>query len=149
MCNGNCNQGRNCDCDLRPARGIWSGLLISAVFWVSVWAIVMISGCTAIGHKEPPSDWPKLEVKVNRVGWYDMQVICGYGGLWTPIAQVYGCANINADTMQCNIYIAGDDEYAQLTIEHELEHCAGKDHIGSSSLADYWEEWKQINGRVK
>ena len=144
MCNQNCNQGRNCDCKPRPDRGVGNLLLaIQVVFWIV--AIILLSGCTAIGHKPPPADWPKMAIKIHKVGWYEMQVACGYGGAWTPFAQVFACANMNADTMECNVYLAGDDEYAQLALEHELEHCAGKDHIGSTAISDYWEAWKKEN----
>lgn len=36
-CNGDCNQGRNCDCagddPIAPARGIFNGLLLSIPIW--------------------------------------------------------------------------------------------------------------------
>jgi hypothetical protein len=38
-CNGDCNQGRNCDCGdhIRPARGVLVGVAISAVIWLLLW----------------------------------------------------------------------------------------------------------------
>lgn len=105
--------------------------------------IATIAACTAIGHKEPPADWPKLDVSYHKVGFMELQSICGHGPLMLPLLQYFGCAWIHFDTMECRIYYASDDEYGRLAVEHELDHCNGKDHIGSSLLADAWAEFKK------
>lgn len=146
MCNGNCRQGRDCDCGIRPAIGIRNGLLLVAPFWIAVIAIVMLSGCTAIGHQAPPSDWPTLTVNVRDVGFWEGNRICGND---VPLLVQYsGCAYVDFDKMVCNVYLMVTGESRDLTLEHELDHCAGRDHMGSSELADSWGEWKRNNRRV-
>ena len=91
-------------------------------------SLLLLSGCTMIDmHTPPPADWPKLEIV--RVASKDMVPYCG----WLMIA----CANVNFDTMRCTVY--ADEGW---TLEHEMEHCAGRDHIGSTAFRDYWEAWK-------
>jgi len=105
---------------------------------------VTLTACTAIDtHRQPPADWPNLEVTVQKVGFWELQRVCG-GNL---ITQYFGCAWIYFATMVCNVFYAADDESAVYVIEHEKMHCRGHDHIGSSMLADGWEKWKKENGK--
>lgn len=109
----------------------------------------LLVGCTAINvHDAPPKDWPKLERKTVKLGFYDLQVACGGSALMLMLGAYYSaCAWVNFDTMTCTTFYAGDDddEYVILAKEHEDTHCLGYDHIGSSMFADYWASWKQAN----
>jgi len=111
-------------------------------------ALLALTGCTAIGHKPPPADWPKLTVSEHKVGFWELQKICGSlgGGL---ITQHFGCAWIYFHNMTCEIYYASDDEYGVMVLEHEREHCKGKDHYGASTMADAWTDWKKDNQNVQ
>ena len=135
MCNGNCNQGRDCDCG-RPSH-VAAAVLIPAL---------IVTACTAIDlHNEPPADWPKLTVGVHKLGFWEMQSYCGTSGLMFLVTQSMACAVINFNDMTCTIYYAADDETGAMAIEHEEMHCKGHDHIGSSHLRDAWSEWKLNN----
>lgn len=139
----NDHQGRD-----RPATT--SEKRISGAFCVIVFIAVMVwlSGCTAINvHQEPPKDWPKLLVSIQKVGFWEMQTLCGGNPLMAALGlkNYFGCAWIQFDTNTCVVYYSSDDEHGKLVIEHELMHCEGYDHIGSSSFADGWEEWKKEN----
>jgi len=120
--------------------GFITGLVMS-------WAVQQW-GCTAINvHQEPPKDWPKLSVSIQKVGFWEMQTLCGGNPLMAALGlkNYFGCAWIRFDTNTCVVYYSSDDEHGKLVIEHELMHCEGYDHIGSSSLADGWEQWKKEN----
>ena len=107
--------------------------------------LALLVGCTAINvHDAPPKDWPKLTVGVKKVGFWELQGICG-GGFWQ---QKFACPLINFNDRTCLIVYAADDETAIYAIEHEEKHCKGHDHIGSSLLRDAWSEWKRDNRRV-
>lgn len=150
QCNGNCNQGRSCNCDpLAPARGIVNGLLIVAPFWLCVIALVLMAGCTVIGHKPPPEDWPKLQVTVRDVGFWEGNAICGNGGLMPLVWQYAACAIVYFESMTCYIYLMVTGESRELALEHERDHCAGKDHIGSTLFADAWADFKRNQRSAK
>jgi len=103
-----------------------------------------LTACTAIDtHRQPPSDWPALTVNVQKVGFWELQRVCG----GNVLMQYFGCAIIYFAMMLCRIYYAADDESAEYVIGHEKMHCRGHDHIGSSALADGWEKWKRENGK--
>lgn len=105
-------------------------------------ALVLLSACTVVNeHKAPPPDWPKLEVTVTEGGFWETQERCDRNPLVVVlIGPALGCAWINFDEMRCRIYL-----WVNSVLEHELLHCQGYDHYGSSQLADYWEEWKREN----
>jgi len=130
-------QGRDRPATVSERRIIYGFLILLIVF--------ILSGCTAIGHKAPPNDWPQLQVSIHKVGFWELQTICGGGGLMVLAFQYFGCAWIYFNDMTCKVYYAADDESGQSVIEHELEHCRGMDHMGSSMLADGWEQWKREN----
>ena len=95
--------------------------------------LVFLPGCTAIDmHREPPKDWPKLTVTEHKVGFWELQTICG----GSVIAQYVACARIFFKDNACKIYYVSGDEYGRLAVEHEREHCNGRDHVGSSALRD-------------
>ena len=98
--------------------------------------VVLLSGCTTIGHAAPPSDWPDLKVIKHYVSTKEMRDQCAK---WAtdPVA----CAVINFDTMTCTQWF-DKDFVTNSTERHENEHCRGKDHLGSTYLLDYWTNWK-------
>lgn len=117
---------------------------------LALYLVIALSACTAINvHQKPPSDWPKLQVSIHKVGFWEMQKICGGSYLSGVLTQYMGCAWIYFDKGTCEVYYAADDkESAANVIEHEVMHCEGYDHIGSSTLKDGWEQWKADQRRA-
>lgn len=101
--------------------------------------VVLMSGCTTIGHAAPPSDWPDLKVIKHYVSTKEMRDQCVK---WTPpLMSPMACAVINFQTMTCEQWF--DKDFVTSSIErHENEHCRGKDHLGSTYLFDLWTNWK-------
>lgn len=111
---------------------------------VAVYLALGLSACTVINvNQKPPSDWPKLSVSVHKLSFYETQKACG-GGIFSTLLGVhrFACAWIHFDKQTCTIYTATDDPHV---MEHELAHCEGYDHIGSTTLADGWRDWKANN----
>ena len=101
---------------------------------VAVYLALALSACTVINvNQKPPSDWPKLSVSVHKLSFYETQKACG-GGIFSTLLGVhrFACAWIHFDKQTCTIYTATDDPHV---MEHELAHCEGYDHIGSTTLA--------------
>jgi len=59
------------------------------------------------------------------------------------LVQILACANVDFDTMTCDIYFPIGE--AQSVMDHELKHCQGWDHAGSTEFKDYWEKWKALH----
>ncbi len=110
--------------------------------FIALLLILALGACTLINeHKLPPKDWPNLEVTVYETGFSETQEKCGWSVLGAVlVGPILGCAYINFDKMKCDIYL-----WVNSVLDHELLHCKGYDHIGSSRLADYWEQWKKEN----
>src|SRR5688572_2738635 len=111
---------------------------------------LLLSGCgSMISNNPPPPDWPKLAISVHRVSFYEVLKRCSK--YLTPVNRVMGlglvggCAEINFAHVRCDIWIPHDAD--PLVLEHEMDHCAGKNHPGESTLTDAWEQWKQANAR--
>ena len=109
-------------------------------------SLFFLTGCAGISHKPAPTDWPRLEVREHRLSNWALLKQC-YSSVSLPMKLLGGvafaCAWINLRSMTCDVYVhedAGQDEPSYL---HELEHCAGKDHYGDSTLADLWAGWKK------
>jgi hypothetical protein len=102
--------------------------------------VMALGACTIVNeHRAPPADWPELTVTINETSFKETQDKCG----WNVVAAVligpmFGCAYVNFDQMKCDVYL-----WLNAVLEHELLHCKGYDHIGSTALADYWEQWKK------
>lgn len=107
---------------------------------------LLLTGCTVINmHQEPPVDWPALTVKIMPVSYADTASACQWSLAKTLlIGPISGCAVVNFNDMTCTVYLAADDEYVR---EHEIAHCQGRDHYGSTASRDLWAEWKLTNGR--
>ena len=111
-------------------------------------AIFLLGGCTSIGHQPAPSDWPRLTIVEHRMKTAEVFQKCYQTiplGLKLLGAIPEGCAFIDFAAMRCDIYIHVDFGPRDRVHEHELEHCAGRDHFGASTLADAWEAWKVQN----
>ncbi|HEX5129602.1 MAG TPA: helix-turn-helix domain-containing protein [Usitatibacter sp.] len=105
---------------------------------------IAFAGCTAIGHQPAPADWPLLKHVEVRAKPVELIEAC-YAGVpaWQRVLGTVSlaCAWINFENMTCTTFNEVDDHGP--VYEHELEHCAGRDHYGDSSLADYWERHKR------
>lgn len=105
---------------------------------VTAWFAV---GCTIVDqHRAPPADWPELKRIIHKVGYWELQKICGRDGI------LFGCggyAIVDLAARTCTIYYTGDGEWGQRALEHEEDHCQGKDHIGMKTLANLWEKYKR------
>jgi hypothetical protein len=103
--------------------------------------LLLLGACTVIGHDPAPPGWPKLEERVIRGDLFETHLACGGSAASFLVFTLFGCATIqlapDCKGGTCTIYVAGDDEYSDLTLEHEREHCAGRDHLGSTLLRDY------------
>ena len=115
-------------------------------------ALAAVSGCATMidQHVEAPKDWPLLDVRDNVVGAWEIQRKCyKYVPLGWKLMGGFagGCAEINFEERTCNIYRAYDASPEWM--EHEKDHCLGRDHVGDSTLADAWEAYKlSIPGRA-
>jgi len=119
--------------------------------FIALLLVMALGACTAINvHQKPPSDWPKLNVSIHKVGFRELQKICGGSYAIGLLTQYMGCAWIYFEKGTCEVYYAADDkDSATHVIEHEVMHCEGYDHIGSSALADGWGEWKASQRRAE
>ena len=57
----------------------------------------------------------------------------------------FACAEVDLARRRCDIWAIADAEDGVL--EHEREHCAGRDHVGASTLADAMRAWRAGGGR--
>lgn len=108
--------------------------------FIALLLVMALGACTVINeHRAPPSDFPELKITVNELGFWETQEKCD----WSPalvilIGPRLGCAKYDFQKMTCDIYL-----WVNSILEHELLHCKGYDHIGSSQIRDHWNEWKQ------
>lgn len=111
--------------------------------------ILALAGCTTIdAHRPPPPAWPRLEVFEHRVGAAEMLRRC-YRYVSLPMKLMgsipFACAEVNFAARRCDIWAVFDAEEG--VMEHEREHCAGRDHIGDSTLGDALLAWRAGGGR--
>ena len=107
---------------------------------------LLLSGCGSfISTNPPPPDWPKLAVSVHRVSFYEVLKRCSK--YLTPVNRVMGlglvggCAEINFGAVRCDIWIPHDAD--SMVLEHEMDHCFGKDHPGESTLKEALIAWRR------
>ena len=105
--------------------------------WFSV--MFLAHGCTTIGHEPAPSDWPALDVRVHSLPHKEMRDRCLRFA--PPGYDVEACAEINFAKGSCDIVLSADFLRSGV-LEHEREHCSGKDHVGASTLRDAWARFK-------
>jgi hypothetical protein len=98
----------------------------------------LLPACAMIGH-EPVQGWPKLEVVEHFVPEREMQERCqryvGFG--MVPLA----CAEFNLATRTCHIWYSAESPTPGFIRKHERLHCAGYDHIGSTSMQRFLDQY--------
>lgn len=100
-------------------------------------SVAWLSACTMIGHRPPPADWPPLSQTVTYTTMTKVAAACGIAPWILPFIQIAGCAVPNIPACTCDIYITESDDYVMdAALDHERDHCRGKDHFGSTYLSD-------------
>lgn len=90
-------------------------------------------------------DWPRLQVTVHEVLVGELYTQCySLVPLWKKMLGtiVDGCAWVNFVEGTCQIYVRSDFPDPRV-LREENDHCAGRDHTGSSTLADTWDSYKK------
>lgn len=108
-------------------------------------AAIALSGCgTMIQHDSAPADWPQMEVRVHTVSFSQMLGRC-YKYMSLPMKLMGGfpvaCAEVDLARNVCDIWMT-DDENDPYILEHEKDHCAGKDHPHDMTLRNLWANYK-------
>jgi len=157
MCNGNCNQGRNCNCSQGPRITLRRMFGVPAWLIVTVIAAIFLTACAgpkptvdpvkffAESHKlDPaPADWPDLVIEVDYVPDATARIICA------PVIAgqfIAGCAFMNFARGACMVTINHSmrSEWIVATLAEELKHCRGQDHVGESTMRDAWARYKSM-----
>ncbi len=108
-------------------------------------ALLLLTGCgSLISHNPPPSDWPQLRVVIHKGTQMQVQKKCvKYLSPFNAVMSlglVGGCAEVNFRQKRCDIWVPHD--VSQEVLDHEMEHCKGKDHPTESTMKDAWERYK-------
>ncbi len=108
--------------------------------------LLLLSGCATTvtpmdWSKLPPSDFPKLEIKVIKVTEDQLKERCK-NIYYSPFTQPLACSLLYFSANSCLIYTATDNPEI---IEHEKGHCQGYDHPNDASIRGGWERWKAKN----
>ena len=94
---------------------------------------LLLAGCATIAH-ERVEGWPELQIVEHRVPAEEMTERCrkytAFGSI--PLA----CAEFNLHARRCDIWLSRSFA-PQTIVEHERLHCAGYDHVGSSSMREF------------
>ena len=91
--------------------------------------VAALSACSTIDPHNRVEGWPELRVTEYRVSLDEVQERCRpyvSFGQW-PMA----CAVFYLRAAQCHIFYA-----YEWTLEHERQHCAGYDHVGSNHMRE-------------
>lgn len=112
---------------------------------VSPLILALLVACTTISHQRVEG-WPELKVTVHEVNYFQVLKHC-----YTSVSLVWrvmgalpmACAWIDLAAKTCDIYIGTGDNDPSI-LEHELAHCAGGEHVGSTQLADYLKAHREI-----
>lgn len=100
-----------------------------------------VSGCAVVrGSSDRPADFPVLRTTAHFVSTVEMRDRCAEFA--PPGTLVEACAAWNFIAGTCDIWIARDF-VSWSVIAHELQHCAGVDHVGETTLRDAWRNWKE------
>jgi hypothetical protein len=93
------------------------------------------SGCAMVIGHERVNGWPELEIVEHYVPHAQMRDKCapyvGFG--MSPEA----CAEFDLVNRKCHLWFSGDFPPQKFIVEHERLHCAGYDHVGSTSMARF------------
>lgn len=122
--------------------------------WCGTWklslaaALLFLASCTTIdAHRAPPADWPKLKVVEHRVGAVEMLKRCyRYVSLPMKLAGSvpFACAEVDFVRRRCDIWAIEDAEEG--VMEHERDHCDGRDHVGDDTLAQALRAYRAAGG---
>jgi len=120
-------------------QGVCRAAVLAALIAV---VAVLLFGCTSIGHKPPPDDWPYLKVTTKYLDGAAIIPRCyAVLPLWLKLlgGLPTACAMVDFAAMTCTIYVPEGDQDA---LKHEQAHCDGRDHGTDSTLGDAWSAWK-------
>jgi hypothetical protein len=93
-----------------------------------------ILGCSVVGH-ERVVGWPALTIIEHQVPHAQMRERCAP---YVPFgSSPEACAEFDLAARTCMLWFSADFPPSAWVIEHERLHCAGYDHIGSTSMARY------------
>jgi hypothetical protein len=114
-------------------------------------AVLLLAGCTLIGHQPAPQGWPsddRVKVTVVKASLWETHLACGGSAVQFALGVWYtACAHVTLDetcsNATCVITTSTDDP---ATMEHECEHCRGRDHFGSTAFADYFKRCMNSRG---
>ncbi len=98
---------------------------------------LILGGCAVMDHAPAPADWPELRVVERYVPDAELRARCS---AYTVFPEA--CAEVYFDRGECVVWLNRDYHTLDLVRSHELEHCAGHDHIGEHQLADAWSAYK-------
>lgn len=108
------------------------------------------SACAGLIHDDAPADWPQLKIHEHRLGFLEVQKRCRqyltHSGRLVSFGVVGGCAEVRFAENRCDIFIT--DDASEGVIDHEYDHCLGKDHPGDSTLRDAWINHKAAHGPI-
>ena len=98
----------------------------------------LLSACTTIEHQRVEG-WPKLEIVEHYVPHREMQDRCvryvGFG--MAPEA----CAEFDLAARKCHIWYSSGSRPMGFIRRHERLHCAGYDHIGSTGMQRFLDQY--------
>jgi hypothetical protein len=91
----------------------------------------LLAACSTIEHQRV-NGWPQLEIVEHYVPRQEMQERCvryvGFG--MAPEA----CAEFDLAARKCHIWYSSESPRLSFVRKHELLHCAGYDHVGSTGM---------------
>ena len=121
-------------------RLLWKPVaMITALVLLTIW----IAACSTIDVTNKVEGWPVLQTTVHVIDQKLVRDHCQKYVHGFDIA--FACAEWDFDANTCDIYLPiGHGEYMK---EHELAHCDGYDHPGSTYMREDLEKWKLKNQR--
>ena len=96
------------------------------------------AACTTIDSHVRVEDWPRLEVIEHRVSFHQMVERCRK--YTAPLMTPLGCTEFYFATGEAHIWVSGIA--TAYVLEHEREHAAGYDHLGSDHMQRLWHNWQ-------
>ena len=99
----------------------------------------LLPACATIDDHQRVVGWPELEVVEHYVPERQMQERCqryvGFG--MVPMA----CAEFDLAARKCHIWYSADSRPMGFIRRHERLHCAGYDHIGSTGMQRFLDQY--------
>lgn len=114
------------------------------------WAVVVLVFTllpSITGYKRVEG-WPVLRVEEHIVSTEVMGDACAPETEECPGSIAFGCAHFYFDEGVCRIYVSYENPSWRNVLEHEREHCAGKDHwiqpltCRGKSMGELLQEWQ-------